>query len=183
MGRALRRDRDALKVLMDAVREESPEAVDETFAPSDEQPERALLNAVRSDRSAVLRAITRQKKYLVKILRSNTELVDVLLSDLVPVADVTSVELQTSANGHPQLLLRVTGGGFHEVEYEVDRQEEFNELAEALRTAVARKPDAPPELPSRTLSLDDLERLADLRDRGLITETDYETAKQRILGT
>ena len=41
---------------------------------------------------------------------------------------------------------------------------------------------AAPEAVAQPDYLDELERLADLRDRGIITEEDFETKKQQLLG-
>lgn len=41
---------------------------------------------------------------------------------------------------------------------------------------------APPSAPPQESYLDELERLADLRERGIITEEDFEAKKRQLLG-
>ena len=56
------------------------------------------------------------------------------------------------------------------------QQREF----EALKERIESIRDAP--IPTPSSGLDDLERLAELKDRGVITDTEFEAKKRQILG-
>jgi hypothetical protein len=60
----------------------------------------------------------------------------------------------------------------------------FQELADAVQNAIAGQATAPaPAPPSPAGLTDELERLGDLRERGLLDDQEFEAAKRRLLGT
>ena len=62
------------------------------------------------------------------------------------------------------------------------------ELTDDDKAIISDQGDRPPEAPAaeqptpKESYLDELERLADLRDRGIISEDDFEAKKQQLLG-
>ena len=58
----------------------------------------------------------------------------------------------------------------------------FGGLGERMRASVPRRPTAEPQVPQRESKIDQLERITALRDKGALSEEQYEAAKAEVLG-
>ncbi|MFC1871377.1 SHOCT domain-containing protein [Chloroflexota bacterium] len=107
------------------------------------------------------------------------------------ISQISSIQFKKAGmitNGYIQFAfvggLESKGGIFNATQdentimFNVKQQPSFERLKTAVDEGIARQHIAPKE----TSSLDDLEKLASLRDRGIITEEEFNAKKRQILG-
>ncbi len=111
----------------------------------------------------------------------------------IPIASITSVQLKkagTITNGYIQFGLKggieSKAGLFKAVEdentvmFSARQEREFLEMKDLINSRICEL-QSPPQEPASS-GIGDLERLANLLEKGLITREDFDAAKRRILG-
>jgi hypothetical protein len=174
---ALDQNQAAASTLLDAVRSENRTLYSEASGGSARDPVHTLLEAVRLNKRAVVEALSKHKGVVGEALRRDKQLLAVMLKTVISTQDIDSVDLVEHG---PAMQITERDGTNHSIDYTSDQAEAFQALADVVRESlpaiVARQGEGP-----SSLGLDDLEKLRDLRDAGVITADDFEAKKRQIL--
>ena len=68
------------------------------------------------------------------------------------------------------------------ITFNVKQQPDFEELRDAVEDAIRALPEDIEDSEAPALGLDELEKLAYLKDKGIITAKEFEAKKKQILG-
>ena len=100
----------------------------------------------------------------------------------VPRASVVSVSLSEGVVWD-SIVLNVLGGDLPDTKLNISRgrRNETRQLVDELRKSSPAGSNAEPQ-PAPSSDLDELEKLASLKDRGIITEEEFEAKKKQLLG-
>lgn len=185
---ALEDDRELLKQLIAAVRLRKADG-DSRASDADDDEEtasmvRELLDAISRNRGVVVEAFGEHREDIVKAVRSNQDLVDILLRDYVPKEQFVDLEITTTDSGAGQATFNFLGDYQDRVvTFRASEAASFGALRSQLgTTSLDDRSMADPEEPVQAVDEEELGRLADLLERGLIDEDEYKLLKKRALG-
>lgn len=97
-------------------------------------------------------------------------------------AHITSISFRPpSVMSNGNIWFSLTGAGKVEVVFRRAQWEQFETLREAIEKAMARL-YSPQAAPPTTSNLHELEKLGSLREKGIITEEEFQAKKKQLLG-